>query len=124
MSGPPLGRPPKNISVEQKKQAHEDECIRSAIEGKFGQGKRRFGLDLIKMKRSDTAITAIAISCLVINLNTILKILLSFIFYHFYQEKNNYLNLMIRVSYKLKLLLKNKIILKNKFLKEKTLKIV
>ena len=41
MSGPPLGRPPANISKEQKKQALEDERIRNCIEGKFGQGKRR-----------------------------------------------------------------------------------
>ena len=119
MSGPPLGRPPKNISVEQKKQAHEDECIRSAIEGKFGQGKRRYGLDLIKMKRSDTAETAIAISCLVINLNTIIKSILSFIFYHFSVKKSNYLDLMIRENYQYQLLLKNRVILKNKLFREK-----
>ena len=40
MSGKPLGRPPKNISKEQKKQAREDEKIRNRIEGKFGEGKR------------------------------------------------------------------------------------
>ncbi len=37
MSGPPLGRPPKNVSKETKQQAREDEKIRNAIEGKFGQ---------------------------------------------------------------------------------------
>ncbi len=36
ISGPPLGRPPAFISLEQKKQALEDERIRSSIEGKFG----------------------------------------------------------------------------------------
>ena len=36
MSGPPLGRPPANVSKETKKQALEDERIRNAIEGKFG----------------------------------------------------------------------------------------
>ena len=41
ISGPPLGRPPANISKEKKKQAVEDERVRNAIEGKFGQGKRR-----------------------------------------------------------------------------------
>jgi len=69
MSGSPLGRPPANVSPETKKQALENERFRSAIEGKFGQGKRRFSLDLIKMKRSDTAETVIAISFLVMNLN-------------------------------------------------------
>ena len=37
ISGPPLGRPPKNVSRETKQQAREDEKIRNAIEGKFGQ---------------------------------------------------------------------------------------
>ena len=36
ISGPPLGKPPTNISKEKKKQALEDERIRNAIEGKFG----------------------------------------------------------------------------------------
>jgi hypothetical protein len=35
MSGPPLGRPPANISKEKKKQALEDERILNAIEGKI-----------------------------------------------------------------------------------------
>ena len=39
ISGKPLGRPPKNVSKEQKKQAREDEIIRNRIEGKFGEGK-------------------------------------------------------------------------------------
>ena len=41
MSGPHDGRPPANISKEKKKQSLEDERVRNAIEGKFGQGKRR-----------------------------------------------------------------------------------
>jgi hypothetical protein len=31
MSGPPLGRPPANISKEKKKQALEDERIRNPV---------------------------------------------------------------------------------------------
>ena len=37
LSGPPLGRPPANVSKSKKKQAKEDERIRNAIDGKFGQ---------------------------------------------------------------------------------------
>jgi hypothetical protein len=50
ISGPPLGRPPANISKEKKKQAREDERIRNAIEGKFGQAKRRFSLNRVMAK--------------------------------------------------------------------------
>ena len=46
ISGVPLGRPPKNLNDKTKKQAQEDERIRNAIEGKFGQGKRRFSLNI------------------------------------------------------------------------------
>ena len=36
ISGPPLGRPPANVSKEKKKQAKENERIRQAIECKLG----------------------------------------------------------------------------------------
>ncbi|MEG3927724.1 IS5 family transposase [Microcoleus sp. D3_18a_C4] len=70
ISGPPLGRPPTNISKEKKKQALEDERIRNAIEGKFGQGKRRFGLNRVMAKLDNTSETVIAITFLVMNLST------------------------------------------------------
>jgi transposase, IS5 family len=70
ISGPPLGRPPANVSKERKKQAAYDERIRNAIEGKFGQGKRRFSLARIMTKLENTSRTAIAITFLVINLST------------------------------------------------------
>jgi len=70
ISGPPLGRPPANVSKERKKQAAYDEKIRNTIEGKFGQGKRRFSLARIMAKLENTSRTAIAITFLVINLST------------------------------------------------------
>ena len=76
ISGPPLGRPPINISKEKKKQAASDEKIRSSIEGKFGQGKRRFSLNCVMTKLSHTSKTAIAITFLVMNLSTYLSRLL------------------------------------------------
>jgi hypothetical protein len=73
ISGPPLGRPPANISKSQKKQALEDERVRNAIEGKFGQGKRRFGLNRVMAKLPSTSQTVIAITFLVMNLSTLLR---------------------------------------------------
>jgi transposase, IS5 family len=73
ISGLPLGRPPANVSKETKKQALEDERIRNAIEGKFGQGKRRFSLNRVMAKLDNTSGTAIAITFLVINLSTWLR---------------------------------------------------
>ena len=68
MSGKPLGRPPQNVSPEQKKQAREDEKIRNRIEGKFGEGKRRYRLNRILAKLPQTSETVIAMSFLVMNL--------------------------------------------------------
>ena len=80
MSGPKLGRPVKNISKEEKKQAREDERIRNRVEGKFGEGKRRYGLCLIKTKLEETSETKIAISILAMNLITLLTRVLRVIF--------------------------------------------
>ncbi|MBD2609486.1 transposase [Scytonema hofmannii FACHB-248] len=70
ISGAPLGRPPANVSKEKKKQAKDDERIRNCIEGKFGQGKRRFSLGRVMAKLSHTSQTAIAVTFLVMNLST------------------------------------------------------
>jgi hypothetical protein len=79
ISGPPLGRPPKNVSKEKKKQTLDDERIRNCIEGKFGQGKRRFSLARVMAKLSHSSETAIAITFLVMNLSTLLsRVFLSF----------------------------------------------
>lgn len=73
ISGPALGRPPLKVSKEKKRQALEDEKIRNAIEGKFGQAKRKFSLDRVMTKLANTSQTAIAITFLVMNLSTWLR---------------------------------------------------
>ena len=55
------------------KQALNSEKIRNEIEGKFGQAKRRFSLDRVMAKLTNTAPTAIAITFLVMNLATALR---------------------------------------------------
>ncbi len=77
ISGPKLGRPPKNVSEEEKKQARLDESFRNAIEGKFGQAKRRFSLNLVMTKLPETSETSIAITFLVVNLSKLLRQFLS-----------------------------------------------
>jgi hypothetical protein len=74
LSGPPLGRPPKQTDTnaellkERKRQQRQDELDRIPIEGKFGQSKRRFGLNRIMTKLSRTSETVIAITFIVMNL--------------------------------------------------------
>jgi hypothetical protein len=67
LSESPLGRPRANVSKSKKRQALEDERIRNAIEGKFGQGKRRFDLNRVMAKLDNTSGTVIAITFLVMN---------------------------------------------------------
>ena len=76
LSGPRLGRPPKDESIrrEQKQLARQDEIDRIAIEGKFGQGKRRFGLARIMAKLDETSLTVIVMNLLVMNLEKISRL--------------------------------------------------
>lgn len=87
ISGPPLGRPRKNVSQQEKKQAQDDEGFRNAIEGKFGQAKRRFRLNLVMAKLSKTAETSIAITFLVINLSQLLRQFFSLFLFFFFRER-------------------------------------
>jgi transposase, IS5 family len=68
LSGPPLGRPGAETQAANRKQAQADARVRNQIEGKFGQGKRRFSLARVMAKLDSTAETSIAITFLVMNL--------------------------------------------------------
>lgn len=78
LSGPPLGRPAA-MNKEEKLQSLKDDRIRNAIEGKFGQGKRRFGLGLIMAKLQETSETVIWLNILVMNLERRLAIIFNYI---------------------------------------------
>jgi transposase, IS5 family len=77
LSGPRLGRPKSDpqLLAEEKKQFLDDQRQRNAVEGKIGQGKRRFGLDLIREKLATTQGSAIALNVLVMNLEKLLELL-------------------------------------------------
>jgi len=81
LSGPPLGRPKKRTDTnaadlkKEKQIQYQDELDRNAIEGKFGQGKRRFTLGLIMAKLARTSEAVISISFIVMNLEKILSLL-------------------------------------------------
>ena len=83
LSGPPLGRPTGDTELlkEQKKLQRQDECDRNAVEGKFGQGKRRFSLALVMTKLAHTSEVSIMVSFMVMNLEKILAGILSFLLF-------------------------------------------
>ena len=99
MSGPKLGRPSKNISDFDKKQAQDDEGFRNAIEGKFGQAKRRFSLNLVMTKLPETSETSIAITFLVVNLVTLLRQFLSALFVLFLDNRTDTLKSRRRINF-------------------------
>jgi hypothetical protein len=53
--GKALGRPPAATSRKQKRTLEKEMAKRSAIEGKFGQGKNGYGLAKIRARLKDTA---------------------------------------------------------------------
>jgi len=71
-TGPPLGRPPKGKkkeSAEMKKKGNE----RNHVEGKIGQAKRKYGMDLLRTKTKQTSYCAINLIALVMNMLALQK---------------------------------------------------
>ena len=77
ITGKPLGRPRKETEgnkeqlKKEKQQRYQDDVDRIAVEGRFGVGKRKYGLGLIKSKLKETSETDINVSILVLNLDKI-----------------------------------------------------
>ena len=70
-SGSPVrvwGRPPKELDPEILKLEAQDSVERNAIEGKFGQCKRRLGLGRVMTRLKGASETAIAMTILTANL--------------------------------------------------------
>lgn len=77
LSGPKLGRPTAKAQMQKAEKALErlDARMRNAVEGKFGEGKRKYGLDRIYAKLKETAESMIAMQFLVMNLERKLRVL-------------------------------------------------
>ena len=75
LSGPALGRRPVSdeLCAEQKRQERKDAGDRNAVEGKFGEGKRGYGLNRIMCRLEETSETQIVLIFLVMNLNKVLR---------------------------------------------------
>ena len=74
LSGPKLGRPPKDAGVtrEQKAKERKDAADRNIVEGVFGTTKRTYGLDCVATRLEETTKTVIAITIMVFNLKKLL----------------------------------------------------
>ena len=68
LSGPALGRPKSGeAGRKEARQTYKDSCERNAVEGRNGNLKRRYGLNLIMSKLDETAKTEAALSILAMN---------------------------------------------------------
>ena len=76
LSGPKLGRPKVRDLKKHKQIAMQDASERNQVEGKFGEGKRRYGLNLIRTKRKDTSETTISMQLLIMNIERSMRLLL------------------------------------------------
>lgn len=88
-SGVSLGRP-KALTQEQKKELKTRKKYsrqRSRVEGKFGEGKRKYDLGLVKAKRSDTSESWIGAVYFVMNIAYYLRV----IFLSFLKNSQNWL---------------------------------
>ena len=83
LSGPKLGRPKQGLNVQEKRIERQDNRERNEVEGKFGEGKRRYGLNRIMARLKDTAESEIAMQFLVMNLQHRLRISLHLLWLRF-----------------------------------------
>ena len=88
LSGPPLGRPPKDEELlrEMERQERKDIGERNAVEGKFGEGKRFYGLGRIMARLRETGETVVSMQLLVMNLEKCLRILLTHFFWSVFRR--------------------------------------
>lgn len=70
LSGPALGKPPKDrkLSRQAKKQEYQDSCDRNEVEGVFGTGKTAYGLGRISARLENTSYCVIGMALLLMNL--------------------------------------------------------
>ena len=73
LSGPRLGRPKLDEAASDRAQTYRDSCERNVVEGRYGIGKRRYGLGLIMSVLPNTAETEAALNVLVMNVAHLLR---------------------------------------------------
>ena len=75
LTGPALGRPPKNpeLTKAARRQEYQDICDRNIVEGEFGTGKRSYGLNRVMAHLPETSFCVIGVALLCMNLTKRLR---------------------------------------------------
>ncbi len=84
ISGPRLGRPSKEHSDDLRQELKEI-GERNAVEGKFGNGKRKLGLSLIMAKLKETAGSMIGMDIFILNMERLFRQKVLFLYAFFEQ---------------------------------------
>ena len=99
--GKPLGRPPKNPTEApaQKYRKKKKAAQRNHVEGKFGQGKRGYGLNHIKARLSETSESCINAIFFVMNLTKLLQVAAKYpgFFVPFFKFIKNWLKNILKI---------------------------
>ena len=90
LSGPALGRPKASAEAAEKAQMYRDACDRNIVEGRNGNLKRKYGLDLIMSKLDETAKTEAALDILVMNSWMKIRRILLRLFYYCFKSPGPY----------------------------------
>jgi len=88
LSGPRLGRPKQSEIEADREQAYKDSCERNMVEGRIGIDKRRYGLDLIYSRLTNTGEVEAALNVLCMNVAHMLRVLLRFLLWRPFFSKN------------------------------------
>jgi len=94
--GKPLGRPPKKTSLtsSQKYRRKKKAAQRNHVEGKFGQGKRGYGLNDVKARLKDTSESWVNAIFFVMNLTKLLQLA---------EKANGFFGLFLKMKVKLQI---------------------
>ena len=78
LNGPKLGRPSKDKKehLEQRRLEKQEAGLRNAVEAKFGEGKRCYGMGRIMAHLKETSETVIGLQFIIMNLGKRLRDLL------------------------------------------------
>ena len=80
LTGPALGKPPKDRVLTKQAKAHQDNCDRNEVEGVFGTGKTAYGLGRIAAHLEATTFCTIGVALILLNLTKRLRSLLCLLY--------------------------------------------
>ena len=95
LSGPRLGKSSKGTNSTESKFQAKDSADRNAVEGKFGEGKKKYGLGRVMARIKESCETVISLAFLCLNLKRKLRVLFCLRIFMFFAQifTNNAMNI-------------------------------